>query len=97
MKDFHKAVVTGAILGAVLFAAWDAHAASASANHGHHGVCNNGAMGAAAGAFGGSVGACAGASMGGAGGGNGGSYGDWYLRQSAVDAYQPWPQAEMKQ
>lgn len=55
MKDFHKAIITGAIIGASLgLIATHAHAqAVGQANHGHHGGGNSGAMGAAAGAFGG--------------------------------------------
>jgi hypothetical protein len=68
-------------------------AANTSANQGHHGGGNNGAVGAAAGAFGGSTSASSGS---GASGGNGGTYGDWYLRSSPVDNYQPWPESEMR-
>lgn len=98
MSDFKKAVLAGLIIGGALgLIATHAHAANASANQGHHGGGNNGAMGASAGAFGGSAtgSSAAGASAG--QGGQGGSYGDWYLRVSPVDNYQPWPQSEMKQ
>lgn len=98
MSDLTKSMLTGAIIGAVLATAWlysdDCHASNAQANHGHHSGGNMGAVGAAAGAFGGSANAM-GSSAGSAG--NGGSYGDWYLRTSPVDNYQPWPQEQMHQ
>jgi hypothetical protein len=90
MSELKQAMLTGVILGAAIFAAWDAHASNAQANHGHHSGPNAGALGCA----------CNNAPKGsaaGASGGNGGSYGDWYLKASPVDAYQPWPQAEMRQ
>jgi hypothetical protein len=89
-------VVMKSVLFALLLAlATSAHASTASANHGHHGGGNNGAVGAAAGAFGGSSSASAAGS--GASGGNGSSYGDWYLRASPVDNFQPYPESEMRQ
>lgn len=72
------------LLTLFLALATSAHASTASANQGHHGGGNMGAVGAAAGAFGGSTSAAASQS------GNGSRY-------SMVDAYQPWPQSEMQQ
>lgn len=69
----------------LLALATSAHAANATANGGHHGGGNNGAVGSAPGAFGGTSSAAAVGQS-----GNGGRY-------SMVDAYQPWPQAEMQQ
>lgn len=65
-------------------------ASTASANHGHHGVGNSGSVGAAAGAFGGGSSAGAGQS------GNGGSYWSPNLNAAPEDAYQPWPQSQMR-
>jgi hypothetical protein len=69
-------------------------ASSMSANAGHHGGGNNGAMGAAAGAFGG--GSSAAGSAGSGQSGMGGSYWSPNLNADPVDAYQPWPQSEMR-
>jgi hypothetical protein len=69
-------------------------ASTASANHGHHGGGNNGAMGAAAGAFGG--GSSAAGSAGSGQSGMGGSYWAPNLNADPVDAFQPWPQSEMR-
>jgi hypothetical protein len=84
------------VLAILLLAlATSAHASTASANHGHHGGANHGALGSSMGmasAQGSS--ASAGNS---AGGGNGSSYGDWYLRASPVDNFQPYPESEMRQ
>lgn len=72
MKDLHKAIITGAILGASLgFIATHAHAqAVGQANHGHHGGGNSGALGSAAGAHGGSNGAAGAAGSGQSGNGS---------------------------
>ena len=75
----------------LLALATSAHAATTSANHGHHGGLGNGAIGSAGPGAGATSSAAAGQS------GNGSSYGDWYLRTSAVDNYQPWPQSEVHQ
>jgi hypothetical protein len=69
-------------------------ASSMSANHGHHGGGNSGAVGAAAGAFGG--GSSASGSAGSGQSGMGGSYWSPSLTAAPEDAYQPWPQSEMK-
>jgi hypothetical protein len=69
-------------------------ASTASANHGHHGGGNNGAMGAAAGAFGG--GSSAAGSAGSGQSGMGGSYWAPNLNADPVDAYQPWPQSQIR-
>jgi hypothetical protein len=70
-------------------------ASSMSANAGHHGGGNHGAVGAAAGAFGG--GSSSAGSAGSGQSGNGGSYWSPNLNADPVDAYQPWPQSEMRQ
>lgn len=75
--------LTAACTVVLVWAYAPAHASTTSANHGHHGGGNSGAVGAAPGAFGGSQ-AAAGQS------GNGGRY-------AFEDAYQPWPQSEMQQ
>jgi uncharacterized membrane protein len=76
-------------LAALSFSA-HSFAQTASANHGHHGGGNHGAMGAAAGAS-------AGGSSGAGQSGMGGSYWAPNPNASVVDAYQPWPQSEMRQ
>ncbi|MBB5509544.1 hypothetical protein [Paraburkholderia atlantica] len=80
--------ITAALM---LLASISAHAqAVASANQGHHGGSNHGALGASAGAFGSSSGSAnSGAN------GQGGSYWSPDLNSDPVDAYQPWPQREM--
>lgn len=88
-------VLTAAVTAMFVWAYTPAHASTASANHGHHGGGNSGAVGAAAGAFGGSSSASAAGNS--ASGGNGGSYGDFYLRASPVDNFQPYPESEMRQ
>jgi hypothetical protein len=95
MKDLTKAIITGAIMGACLFAvAKHSNAAEAtggavaSADHGHHGY--------GAGVSGSLKGASSSASQG-AVGGNGGSYFSPDLHSSLVDDYQPWPESEMRQ
>lgn len=97
MKDITKAIITGAILGASLGLIADyAHAgtAVASANHGHHGY-GAGVSGSLKGAPSSSSSAPAGPT--GGNGGNGGSYFSPSLHDSLVDAYQPWPEAEVRQ
>jgi hypothetical protein len=70
----------------ILALATSAHAATTSANHGHHGGGNNGAVGSAVG----TSQAAASGSTGAAQSGNGSRY-------AFEDNYQPWPQAEMAQ
>jgi hypothetical protein len=69
-------------------------ASTASANAGHHGGGNHGAVGAAAGAFG--SGSSAAGSAGSGQSGNGGSYWSPNLNAAPEDAYQPWPQSQMR-
>jgi hypothetical protein len=69
------------LFAALLALATQAHASTASANQGHHGGANSGALGCSCGASHGT--AAAGQS------GNGGRY-------SMVDQYQPWPESEMR-
>lgn len=97
MKDFYQAILTGVIIGAALAGVANyAHASNASANQGHHGGGNNGAVGMSGGARAG-LGASNSSQAGAGQSGQGGSYGTWYLKQSLVDGYQPWPQSEMRQ
>jgi hypothetical protein len=87
----NHSIVAAAVV-AVISLSTPAFASTVGAAHGHHGGGNNGAVGASSGAFGG------GSAAGSAGqSGMGGSYWAPNPDASPVDAYQPWPQSQMKQ